>query len=192
VHKLAPFVRLFDVGECNGDITSTTVTYFARLSTITTMWRRLRVLSPAQSLVVASVSAAIIALGITVQLVSRDEAARFRFPFWPDTLNPYITFSIVFVGVLPALLGYYHLGRLGFLLSVAAGFAIVWSMAVCGILSFVWLGHYFGSVWLSTVLYAACVAVVYLLIARLHLWSARSASLPDAQRKLSLIQLRTL
>jgi hypothetical protein len=168
-----------------------TVTCFVRLSTIAAMWRRLRVLSPVQSLVVASVSAAIIALPITLQLVSRDEAARFRFPFWPDTLNPYVTFSIVLVGVLPALLGYYHLGRLGFLLSVAAGFVVVWSMAVCGILSFVWIGHYFGSVWLSTVLYAACVAVVYLLTARLHLSSARSASLHDAQRKLRLIQSRT-
>ena len=155
------------------------------------MWRRLRVLSPVQSLVVASVSAAIIALPITVQLVSRDEAARFRIPFWPDTLNPYITFSIVLIGVLPALLGYYHLGRLGFLLSVAAGFAIVWSMAVCGILSFVWIGHYFGGVWLSTVLYAACVVVVYLLIARLHFRSATSASLHDAQRKLRLVPSRT-
>jgi hypothetical protein len=158
---------------------------------MTAMWRRLRVLNPVQSLVVASVSAAFIALPITVQLVSRDEAARFRIPVWPDTLNPYITFSIVLIGVLPALLGYYHLGRLGFLLSVAAGFAIVWSMAVCGILSFVWVGHYFASVWLSTVLYAACVVVVYLLIARLHLRAATSATLHDAQRKLSLIPSRT-
>jgi membrane protein implicated in regulation of membrane protease activity len=100
-------------------------------------------------------------------------------------------FSIVLIGVLPLLLGYYHLGRLGFLLSVAAGFAIVWSMAVCGILSFVWVGHYFGGVWLSTVLYAACVVMVYLLIARLHLRAARSTSLHDAQRKLRLIPSKT-
>jgi hypothetical protein len=122
-----------------------------------------------------------------MQLVSRDEAARFRIPSWPDTLNPCITFSIVLVGLLPPLLGYYHLGRLGFLLNIAAGFAISWSMAVCGIISFVWVGHYFGSVRVSTILYAACVVVVYLATARLHLRAARSASLRDAQRKLRLI-----
>jgi hypothetical protein len=177
--------------ECNVDIKTTAVTCFARLSTITAMWRKFRVLGPVQCLVVASVSAALIALPIAMQLVSRDEAARFRFPFWPDTLNPYITFSIVLLGVLPLLLGYYHLGRLGFLLSVAAGFAIAWSMAVCGILSFVSVGHYFGSVRLGTVLYVACVVAVYLLIAQLHLRAGRSASLHDAQRKLRLIPSRT-
>lgn len=52
--------------------------------------------------------------------------------------------------VLPALLGYYHLGRLGFVLNVAVGFALAWMMAVCGILCFAYPGHHFGSVWLST------------------------------------------
>ena len=168
------------------------MTCFARLSTITAMWRKLHVLSPVQSLVVASVSATLIALPLTVELVSRDEATRFRIPFWPDTLNPYITFSIVLIGVLPVLLGYYHLGRLGFLLSLAAGFAVVWSMAVCGILSFVWVGHYFGSVWLSTLVYAACFVLLYALIVRLHLRAATSPSVRDVQRKLRLVPSRTL
>ena len=84
--------------------------------------------------------------------VSSNETALLRNLFWPDTLNPYITFSLVFIGVVPALLGYYHLGRLGFVLNIAAGFALAWVMAVCGILCFVYIGHHFGSVWLSTVL----------------------------------------
>ena len=156
------------------------------------MWRRLHVLSPVQSLVLASVSAASIALPLAVQSVSRDQTALFRNLVWPDTLNPYVTFSLVFIGVVPSLLGYYHLGRLGFLLSVAAGFALAWIMAVCGILCFVYLGHHFGSVWLSTVAYAACVAMVYLLIARLHLRAATSPSVRDAQRKLHLLPTGTL
>jgi len=122
-----------------------------------------------------------------MRLVSRDEAARFRIPLWPDMLNPYITFTIVLLGVLPVLLGCYHLGRLGFFLSVAAGFVLTWSMAVCGIVSFVWVGHYFGRLWLSAVFYAACVVVFYVLIARLHLRATTSPSLHDAQRKLRLI-----
>jgi hypothetical protein len=96
------------------------------------MWRRLHLFSPVQSLVVASVSAATIALPLAAQLVSRNERALLRSLFWPDALDPYMTFSFVFIGVVPALLGYYHLGRLGFLLNVAAGFALAWIMAVCG------------------------------------------------------------
>ena len=156
------------------------------------MWRRLHILSPVQSLVVASVSAATIALPIAAQLVSRNERALLRSLFWPDTLNPYLTFSLVFIGVVPALLGYYHLGRLGFLLNVAAGFALAWVMAVCGIMSFAYVGHLFGSVWLSTIVYGACVVLVYLIIARLYLRAATSPSIHDAQRKLHLLRTGTL
>jgi hypothetical protein len=162
------------------------------IAIISTVWRRLHILSPVQSLVLASVSAASIALPLAVQSVSRDQTALVRNLFWPDTLNPYVTFSLVFIGVVPALLGYYHLGRLGFVLNVAAGFALAWVMAVCGILCFVYLGHHFGSVWLSAVTYAACVVLVYLLIARLHLRAATSPSVRDAQRRLLLIPTGTL
>jgi hypothetical protein len=156
------------------------------------VWRRLHVLSPVQSLVLASVSAALVALPLAGQLVSRDQTALVRVLFWPDTLNPYLTFSLVFIGVVPALLGYYHLGRLGFLLNVAAGFALAWIMAVSWILCFVYVGHHFGSVWLSTIAYASCVVLVYLLIARLHLRAATSPSVRDAQRMPRLLPTRTL
>jgi hypothetical protein len=155
------------------------------------VWRRLHILSPVQSLVLASVSAASIALPPAVQSVSRDQTALLRNLFWPDTLNPYVTFSLVFIGVVPALLGYYHLGRLGFVLNVAAGFALAWMMAVCGILCFAYLGHHFGSVLLCTVAYAACIVIVYLLIARLHLRAATSPSVRDAQRRLHLLPTGT-
>jgi hypothetical protein len=168
------------------------MTLLCGLATIGPMWRRLHVLSPVQSLVLASVSAASIALPLAVQSVSRVQTALLRNLFWPDTLGPYVTFSLIFIGVMPALIGYYHLGRLGFLLNVAAGFARAWVMAVCGILCFVYLGHHFGSVLLSTVAYAACVVLVYLLIARLHLKAATSPSVREAQRKLHLLHGRTL
>ena len=147
---------------------------------------------PSPNLVLASVSAALIALPLGVQSVSRDQTALVRNLFWPDTLDPYVTFSLIFIGVVPAILGYYHLGRLGFLVNVAAGFALAWTMAVCGILSFVYLGHHFGSVSLSTVAYAACFVLVYLLIARLHFRAARSPSVRDAQRELRLLPTRPL
>ena len=161
------------------------------MATISAVWRTLHILNPAQSFVLASVSAASIALPLAVQSVSRDQTALLRNLFWPDTLNPYITFSLVFIGVVPALLGYYHLGRLGFVLNVTAGFALAWMMAVCGILCFAYLGHHFGSVLLSTIAYAACVVLVYLLIARLHLRAATSPSVRDAQRSLHLLPTGT-
>ena len=162
------------------------------LATINAVWRRVHVLSPVQTLVLASVSAASIALPLAVQSVSRDQTAFLRNLFWPDFLNPYVTFSLVFIGVVPALLGYYHLGRLGFVLNIAAGFALAWLMAVCGILCFVYVGHYFGSVWISTLAYAACVVLVYLLIARLHLRAATCRSVRDVQRKLHLLPTEAL
>lgn len=155
------------------------------------MWRRLHILSPVQSLVLASLSATVIAVPVAARLLARDETSLLRNIPWPDTLNPYITFSIVFMGVVPALLGYYHLGRLGFLLNAAAGAALAWIMAVCGILCFVALGHYSGSLWLSTFTYAACVVLVYMFVAVLHLKAARSSSVYDAQRKLRLFPSRT-
>ena len=167
------------------------MTCVARLATISVVWRRLHILSPVQSFVLASVSASLVALPLAMESVSRDQTAILRNFLWPDTLNPYVTFLPIFIGVLPALLGYYHLGRLGFVLNVAAGFALAWIVSVCGILCFVYVGHDFGSVWLSAVAYAACVALVYLLIARLHLSVARSPSLRDAQRKLHLLPTGT-
>jgi len=156
------------------------------------MWRRIQILSPIQSLIVASLSAASIAIPLALLAIPHDETAFVRNLFWPYTLTPYITFAIVFIGVLPALLGYYHLGRLGFGLNVAAGFALIWVMAVCGMLCFVVVGHYFGSILLSAVTFAACIALAYVFIARLHLKVARSASVRDAQRKLHLLPTGTL
>jgi hypothetical protein len=144
------------------------------------------------SFILASISAALIALPLAAQSVSRDQTALLHDLFWPDTLNPYLTYSIIFIGVVPALLGYYHLGRLGFLLNVAAGFALAWVMVVCGIVSFAYVGHLFGSVRLSTLAYAACVVLVYLIIARLHVRAASSSSVRDAQRKLHLLPLERL
>lgn len=151
------------------------------------MWRRVHILSPLYSLIVASLSAAAIAVPLAVQSIPNDETALLRNLLWPDTFTPYITFSMVFIGVVPVLLGYYHFGRLGFLLNIAGGFALAWVMAVCAIFGFVRVGNWFGSVRLATVAYTACVALAYVLIAWLHFRAARSASVRDAQRKLRLL-----
>jgi hypothetical protein len=150
------------------------------------MWRRVHILGPVQSLIVASLSAAFISTALTILLVPPRQTA-FRIIFWPDTLDPYITFSTVLIGVISPLLGYYHLGRLGFLLTVASGFAITWLMTVCAILCFAYVGHYFGNVWLSFAAYITCVALTSVLIVWLHVRAAKSPSLHEAQRKLRLL-----
>jgi hypothetical protein len=124
--------------------------------------------------------------------LSRDDTALLRDLFWGHQLNPYISFSLFFLGVLPALLGYFHLGRLGLLLSIAAGFMVMWLMAVFGILCFVTLGHYSGSVRESAFAYAAGAVLVYLLVAWLHLRASTAASIRNAQRKLRLLPTSTL
>ena len=159
------------------------------LDTICSMWRKLHVLSAVQIFLLNSVSAAIIALPLALQDASRHQATLLHDLFWPDALDPYILFSLVFMGLVPVLLGYYHLGRLGFLLSVALGFALAWVMAVFGAMCFVGVGHYFGSVKLSTIAYVISVLLVYMLIARLHLKAAVSKWVRDAQRKLRLVSV---
>jgi len=156
------------------------------------MWRKLHLLGPVQTLILASVSAAIVAAPLALGAGSRRETALLHDLFWPDTLNPYVIFLLVCLGIVPVLLGYYHLGRLGFLLGVAVGLALPWVMAVCGIICFVGLGHYFGSVRLSTASYAACVLLAYMLIVWLHLKAAKSHSVLDAQRRLHLVPTGTL
>lgn len=156
------------------------------------MWRRLHVLSPVQSFVLATICAAFIALPITIQSVSHDDTALLRDLFWPHQLNPYVSFSVFFLGVLPALLGYFHLGRLGLLLSIAAGLVLMWLTAVFGILCFVALGHYSGSVRVSVFAYAAGAVLLYLMVAWLHLRASTAVFIRDAQRKLRLLPTSTL
>ena len=150
------------------------------------MWRRVHVLSPMQSLVMASVCAAFISTALTILLVSREQTA-FRIIIWPEALDPYITFSVVLIGVISPLLGYYHLGRLGFLLTVASGFAITWLMAVCAVLCFAYVGYNLGHVWLSFGTYSGCIALTYSLLVWLHLWVSNSPTLHAAQQKLRLL-----
>lgn len=172
--------------ECN-EVFRNDVTSVALLRYNLRMWRKLHILSPLQTLLLASVSAAIVAMPLAVQAASRQEVALLHNFFWPDALDPYILFSLVFMGLVPVLLGYYHLGRLGFLLSVALGLALAWVMAVLGIICFAGMAHYLRSVRLSTIAYATSVTLVYMLVARLHLKAARSQSVRDAQRKLRLV-----
>jgi hypothetical protein len=151
-----------------------------------TMWRKVHVLSAVQSLIVASISAGFVSIALTIELISSEQTG-FHILVWPDTLDPYITFSVVLIGVISPLLGYYHLGRLGFLLNMAARLATAWLMAACAILCFIYGDHYLGNVWFSFAVYLTCVALAYMIIVWFELRAATSSSLREAQQKLRLL-----
>lgn len=151
------------------------------------VWRRFHLLSPMQSFVVGSLASAIFALPFAVRSISHDDTAWLRDLLWPHQLHPYVTFSLVFIGVLPALLGYFHLGRLGLLLNTAAGFIVMWLMAVFGILCFVSVGHYFDRVIVSAFAYFAGAVLLYLFMGWLHFRAATASSIREVQRKLRLL-----
>jgi hypothetical protein len=141
-----------------------------------------------QSFVLASLSAAIIALPVTLESISHNRTALLHDLLWPDTLDPYVVFSLMFIGIVPPLLGYYHLGRLGFLSNVAAGFVLAWLLAVLGIVCFKGADHYFGSLVSGAVCYFMCFLLVHLVIGRIHLRVASSSSIRNAQLKLRLLR----
>jgi hypothetical protein len=151
-----------------------------------TMWRKVHVLSAVQSLIVASISAGFVSIAFTIELIFREQNG-FHIVVWPDALSPCINFSIVLIAVISPLLGYYHLGRLGFLLNMAAGLATAWLMAACAIICFILGDHYFGNVWFSFAVYLTCVALAYMIIVWFHLRAAKSSSLRETQQKLRLL-----
>ena len=139
-----------------------------------------------------SLASAILALPFAVRSVSYNDTAWLRNLFWPHQLHPYITFSLVFFCVLSALLGYFHLGRLGLLLNAAAGLIVMWLMAVFGTLCFVWVGHYSGSFIASAFAYAVGAVLLYVCMGWLHFRAATAPFIREAQRRLRLLPANTL
>jgi hypothetical protein len=144
-----------------------------------------------QSFAVGSLASAILALPFAVGSISHDDTTWLRDLFWPHELHPYITFSLVFLGVLPALLGYFHLGRLGLLLNTLVGLIAMGLMAVFGILCFVRVGQYFDSMMASAFAYLIGLVLLYLFMGWLHFRVASSPFVHEAQRKLRLLPTNT-
>lgn len=82
------------------------------------VWQKFHILSRAQVLVVASVCAAAVALGVALASIPADGTSWHRFlgPF--RQLDPFINFGSAVVAVLPVFLVHYHLARLGALLDL--------------------------------------------------------------------------
>jgi cation transport ATPase len=146
------------------------------------VWRKIHILRPVPSFVVASASSAILALPFAVNSVSRNETAMFRDLFWPHQFNPFLTFAVVFLALLPVLLAYYHLGRAGLMVSTLAAMGTGFVMTISTVL--IMLG------WLGVLAYTAIGLLVYLLLFVAHMKAAKSRSIRDAQRVLHLVPSR--
>jgi hypothetical protein len=155
-----------------------------------TVWQKFHILSRAQVFVVASMCAAVIALAVALASIPADGTSWNRFLGPSRQLDPFINFGSAFVSVLPILLGYYHLARLGAFLGVAISALTCYTTQVAAGFIFV-----FQVVGRSVVLQEATYISVWMLLALLLLWSHIKASyseaIRDAQRSLHLADLQT-
>ena len=146
------------------------------------MWRKFHLLTPVQVFIVASVSAAALALPYALSTVSADETGIFRDLLWPHQLNPVIGFGCGFIAVVPVFLGYYHLGRLGLILSTAV--AVVSWYAAYFWAFFVFLPR---QVFFGLFLFAAGCVLEYAFLFWSHLKAAKTTQIQEAQRALRLL-----
>lgn len=145
------------------------------------MWRKFHQLTPVQVFVVACFSAAVLAVPYALANISNDDTAIFRDFLWPHELNPIIGFGAALVGIIPIFLAYYHLGRVGALVSTAIC-AISWYMAIlCAIIVFRLHDETFG-----IVSYAAVCLLYCGLLFLSHLRAAKARWITRAQLSLGL------
>ena len=84
----------------------------------------------------SSVCAVVIAVPLALASIPSDGAPMYDFLAPPHQFDPVITLGSVFVSVLPVFLGYYHLGRLGALLSLAISAVTCFAVRLCAFLVF--------------------------------------------------------
>lgn len=151
-------------------------------ATIRFVWRKIHILRPVPSFIVASASAASLAVPFAINSVSRNETAMFRDLFWPHQFNPSLTFAVVFLALLPVLLGYYHLGRVGLVLGTLVAMGTGFIMTLSTLL--ITLG------WLGVLAYIVIGLLVGLLLFLAHMKASNSPSIRNAQRALHLVTAR--
>jgi hypothetical protein len=119
------------------------------------VWQKFHILSRAQVFVLAGLCAVVIALAVALASIPTDGTSWNRFLGFSRQFDPFINFGSAFVTVLPLLLGYYHLARLGALVGLAVSAAMFWATQVSAF--FVFAFQLVGS---------------SLVLQRLHAWSS--------------------
>ncbi len=150
------------------------------------MWQKYHVLSRTQVFVVSVVCALVIGAAIGIASIPADGTPMYRFLAPSRDLNPYINFGLAFVSIIPVLLSYYHLGRLGILLgSAIAGFA-VFATWICAIVVF-GLEVLGTSRVTEAATYSAFCILVAAIVFRAHTMASTSRGVQKAQRRLRLL-----
>jgi|ERR1017187_8416346 hypothetical protein len=145
------------------------------------MWQKFHILSRAQVFVLTSVCAAVIAFAVALASIPADGTSWNRFLGPSRQFDPFINFGSAFVSVLPVLLGYYHLARLGALLGCAVSAVMCFATQVCAgfLFGFELVGH---SVALQEVTYVVVWLLLSMLVLWVHMKASSSPAIRDAQR----------
>jgi len=152
---------------------------------MTVVWQRFHILSREQVFVVASLSAAVIALAVALVSIPADGTSWYRFLGPSRQLDPFINFGSAFVSVLPVYLGYYHLARIGALLGLAVSAFACFFTQVCAGLVF-GLGVVGNSLVLEDATYVGLCLLLNMLVLWAHIKASNSEAVRDGQRALRL------
>jgi hypothetical protein len=140
--------------------------------------------------VVASLCGLVIAMAVAVASTPADGTSWNRFLGPSRQLDPLINFGSAFVSVLPIILGYYHLARLGAFLGIFISALTCYTTQLCA--GFIFVFQMFGrAVALQETIYICVWMLMAMLILWVHIRTSNSERIRDAQRSLRLAGLQT-
>jgi len=147
------------------------------LAIMNVVWRKFHILNRTQVFVVASVCSVVIGFAVALASIPADGVSWGRFLGPSRQLDPFINFGSAFISVLPVLLGYYHLARVGALMGIAISAFACFATQVCA--EFIFGLQVVGR---STVVQEATYVGVWLLLGIVLLWAHIRAYNSDAAR----------
>jgi len=150
------------------------------------VWQKFHILSRAQVFVLAGLCAVVIALAVALASIPTDGTSWNRFLGFSRQFDPFVNFGSAFLTVLPLLLGYYHLARLGVLVGLAVSAVMFWATQISAF--FVFAIQLVGrSVMLQEVAYVVVWLLLMMTVLWVHMKASNSRAIQNAQRSLHLV-----
>jgi hypothetical protein len=143
------------------------------------VWQKFHILGRVQVFIVSTMCAAVIAGSFASVVGFRDGFLRDL--FWPHQFDFFVNFSAFFLLVIPLFLGYYHLARLGVLLSLLVSALTYFAMGLCAL--FIFSVH---ADLLGAVAYVGAGLLLCILLFAAHMKASKSRVVREAQRLLRL------
>ena len=109
-----------------------------------------------------------------------------RFLGFSRQFDPFVNFGSAFLTVLPLLLGYYHLARLGVFVGLAVSAVMFWATQISAffVLAIQLVGR---SVMLQEVAYVVVWLLLMMTVLWVHMKASNSRAIQNAQRSLHLV-----